>query len=119
MSTLTSYQSLLLDYDLYQKARYALMCMDINEETLALETIHAVGAGGHYLAQRHTRTHMRDALRRGIAHQMRPDMKYREPREAAIEQTKWILANHQPEPLATAQQAELDRILAAADRELT
>jgi trimethylamine---corrinoid protein Co-methyltransferase len=111
-------ESLLLDYDLYQKARYALMCMDINHETLALDTIDAVGAGGHFLAQKHTRTHMRDAMRRGIAHQIGADGKYRDAREVTIEQTKWILAHHEPAPLEPAKQAELDRILAAADREL-
>ncbi len=111
-------ESLLLDYDLYQKARYALMGMDIDSETLALDTVDAVGPGGHYLAQKHTRKHMRDSMRRGIAHQIGQDGKYRDPRDYAVERTKWILANHQPEPLEAAKQKELDRILAAADREL-
>ena len=61
---------------------------------------------------------MRDALRRGVCHQIGGDGKYRDPREYAIEHTKWILANHQPGPLEEAKQVELDRILAAADREL-
>ncbi len=111
-------ESLLLDYDLYQKARYALMFMDINDEALALDTVDAVGPGGHFLAQKHTRAHMRDAMQRGIAHQVGQDGKYRDPRDYAIEQARWILANHQPEPLETDKQVELDRILAAADREL-
>ncbi len=111
-------ESLLLDYDLYDKARYALMPLDICEETLALDTIQAVGAGGHFLAQRHTRNHMRDAMQRGVCHQLGPDGSYMDPRTYAIERTKWILANHVPEPLQTAKAAELDRILAAADREL-
>ena len=42
---------------------------------------------------------MRDAMKRGVCHQLGPDGKYQDPREYAIEQTKWILANHQPEPL--------------------
>jgi len=111
-------ESLLLDYDLYQKARYSLMTLDISDETLALDTVAAVGAGGHYLGQKHTRLHMPDAMKRGVCHQLGPDGKYREAREYAVEHTKWILANHQPEPLDQARQAELDRILAAADREL-
>jgi hypothetical protein len=36
----------------------------------------------------------------------------------ARERVRWILDNHEPEPLEAAQQAELARILAAADREL-
>jgi trimethylamine--corrinoid protein Co-methyltransferase len=111
-------ESLLLDDDLYQKARYHLMTMDINDETLALNTVDVVGPSGHYLAQKHTRKHMPDAMKRGVAHQVSQDGGYRDPREYAIEQTKWILANHQPEPLEDAKQKELDRILAAADKEL-
>ncbi len=111
-------ESLLLDYDLYQKARYSLMRMDIDAEALALDAIDAVGPGGHFLAQKHTRIHMRDAMRRGVSHQVGLDGKYRDAREYAIEQTKWILAHHQPELLDGAMQLELDRILAAADREL-
>jgi trimethylamine--corrinoid protein Co-methyltransferase len=111
-------ESLLLDNDIYQKARHYLMTMDINAETLALDTVDAVGPGGHYLAQKHTRKHMRSAMKRGVSHQVGPDGRYRDPREYAIEQTKWILANHHPEPVETDKQKELERILAAADKEL-
>ncbi|MCX6066305.1 MAG: trimethylamine methyltransferase family protein, partial [Chloroflexi bacterium] len=111
-------EALLLDNDIYQKARHYLMTMDINDETLALDTVDAVGPGGHYLAQKHTRKHMRESMKRGVAHQVGPDGRYRDPREYAIEQTKWILANHHPEPVEAEKQKELDRILAAADQEL-
>jgi trimethylamine--corrinoid protein Co-methyltransferase len=111
-------ESLLLDNDLYQKARHYLMTMDINDETLALDTVDAVGPGGHYLAQKHTRQYMRDAMKRAISQQVGADGKYRDPREFAIEQTRWILANHHPEPVEANKQKELDRILAAADKEL-
>ena len=111
-------ESLLLDDDIYQKARHYLMSMEITDETLALDSVDAVGPGGHYLAQKHTRKHMRESMKRGIAHQIGSDGKYRDPREYAIDQTRWILANHHPEPLDDARQKELDRILAAADKEL-
>jgi trimethylamine--corrinoid protein Co-methyltransferase len=111
-------ESLILDNDLYEKARYYLMSTEVSPETLALDTIEAVGPGRHYLGQKHTRKHMPDAMKRGVAHQIGPDGRYLDPREYAIEQVKWILANHQPEPLEEAKQTELDRILAAADREL-
>ena len=94
------------------------MTMEVNPETLALDTIHAVGSGGHFLAQKHTRQHMGTSLHRGIAHQVGADGKYRDPHEVAIETVKWILENHHPEPLERSKQAELTRILAAADKEL-
>lgn len=111
-------EQLILDNDIYQRARHYLLPMDVNAETLALDTLHAVGPGGNFLAQKHTRRHMRQALVRGVTHAMGPDGKYREPRAVAVDRVKWILANHQPEPLAGAQQAELTRLLAAADQEL-
>ena len=42
---------------------------------------------------------MRDSMNRGITHQVGPEGKYQDPHEYAIEKTRWILENHQPEPL--------------------
>jgi trimethylamine--corrinoid protein Co-methyltransferase len=116
--TLLYPEGLLLDDDIYQRARYALMALDVDEETLALDVVASVGPGGHYLAEQHTRTHMRTSLRRGLPHEPAPEGGYRDPVEVAREKVAWIRANHHPEPLETAQQAELARILAAADREI-
>ena len=116
--TLLYPEQLLMDNDIYQRARYYLMSMDVNEETLALDAIHAVGAGGHFLAQKHTRQHMGTAMKRSITHQVGSDGKYRDPRQVAIEKVKWILENHKPDPVEEAKQVEITRILAAADKEL-
>jgi trimethylamine--corrinoid protein Co-methyltransferase len=116
--TLLYPEQIILDDDLYQRARYQLMNLDVNEETLALDTIHSVGPGGHYLGQKHTRLHFRDSLVRGVTHQLGEDGKYRDPRQVAIEKVDWIRKNHQPEPLEIEKQTELKRILAAADKEL-
>ena len=53
-----------------------------------------------------------------LSAQPRPEGGYREPVEVAREKVSWILENHHPAPLEDAQQAELERILEAADREL-
>jgi trimethylamine--corrinoid protein Co-methyltransferase len=111
-------EQIILDNDLYQRARTYLMRMEVNDEELALDTIRAVGPGGHFLAQKHTRSHIRNALVRGVTHELDANSKYREPREVAREQVKWILENHHPEPLEKSKQDELTRILAAADKEL-
>ncbi len=116
--TLLYPEQIIMDDDLYQRARYQLLNLDVNEDTLALDTVHAVGPGGHYLGQRHTRNHIRESLVRGITHQLGEDGKYRDPRQVAIEKVDWIRKNHQPEPLEAEKQAELKRILAAADKEI-
>jgi trimethylamine--corrinoid protein Co-methyltransferase len=117
--TLLYPEQIILDDDLYQRARYLLMDLEVSPETLALDTVHAVGPGGHFLGQRHTREHFRKSLVRAITHQLGEDGKYRDPREVAIEKVNWIRENHHPEPLEPKKRAELKRILEAADRELS
>ena len=116
--TLLYPEQLIMDSDLYHRARYYLMALDVNDETLALDAIRAVGPGGHFLGQKHTRQHMRESLVRGITHELDSSNQYRDPREVARERVRWILENHQPEPLEVARQHELTRILSAAGREL-
>jgi trimethylamine--corrinoid protein Co-methyltransferase len=111
-------EQIILDEDLYQRGRAYLTRMDVNDETLALDSIGAVGPGGHFLGQKHTREHMRTSLVRGVTHELDANNKYRDPHEVACERVKWILQNHQPDPLEKDKQAELTRILAAADREI-
>lgn len=111
--TLLTPEGILLDYELYQRARYAVMALDVDDETLALDVIADVGPGGHYLAELHTRKHMKTSLVRGLEHDLVSN-KYRDPIEVARERALWIRANHRPEPLEAAKQAELGRILEAA-----
>jgi trimethylamine--corrinoid protein Co-methyltransferase len=116
--TLLYPEAIILDDDIYHRARYALMDMEISSETLAVDVVRAVGPGGHFLAQKHTRKHMRTAMKPSVTQQMSSDGKYRDPLEVAREKVAWILDNYRPEPLEEAKRAELARILQAADREL-
>jgi trimethylamine--corrinoid protein Co-methyltransferase len=116
--TLLYPEAIILDDELYHRARYALLQMDVSDETLALDAIRDVGPGGHFLRQKHTRKHMRTAMVPGLGHQIGPEGKYRDPLEVARERVKWILDNHQPEPLEEAKRIELTRILATAGKEL-
>jgi len=111
-------EQIILDDDLYQRARSYLMPLDVSEETLAMEAIANVGPGGHFLGQKHTRKHMPSSLVRGVTHELDANNKYREARDVARERVRWILEHHQPEPLEKAQQEELTRILIAAGKEL-
>jgi trimethylamine--corrinoid protein Co-methyltransferase len=115
--TLLYPEGIILDDDLYQRARHALLAEVVSDETLALDVIADVGPGGHFLAEKHTRTHMRTSLKRTLAHELAPEGGYRDPLEVARERVAWIRANHHPEPLEPAKAAELTRILAAADRD--
>ncbi len=112
-------EHMLLDDDLYHRAAHAFRDLELDDETLALDVIDAVGPGGHFLAQAHTRRHMRETVERSIGQQVGPDgVHYRDPLEVARERGLAILEGYRPEPLGEDKQRELRRIVAAADAEL-
>ncbi len=115
--TLLYPEALVLDADIYQRVRIEAAGLDTSPEALALDVIKRVGPRGHFLAQKHTRTHLRQRQFSELAAQPGPQGSFRDPLEVAREKTDWILANHHPLPLEPAQQIELRRILAAADQE--
>jgi len=111
-------EALVLDNESYETAQFYAAGMDFSPEDFALDIVKAVGPRGHYLAQKHTREQMRKWQLSELVHQPSPEGGYRDPVEVAREKTDWILEHHHPEPLEEAQQAELKRILEAAEREL-
>jgi trimethylamine--corrinoid protein Co-methyltransferase len=117
--TLLYPEAIILDDDLYHRARYSLLNMEVSPETLAVDVIAKVKPGGHFLSQKHTRTHMRTGMVRGVSHQLDSSGAYRAPVDYARERVRWILENHQPDPPPADVQKEINRILAAADKELT
>ncbi len=55
-----SYDKLVIDNEIIGLVMRAVDGIKVNEETIALDVIKKVGPGGHYIAQRHTRRHMRN-----------------------------------------------------------
>jgi len=97
-------------YDYYQG-------FDFDEHDMALEVIKEVGPKNHFLRQKHTRRHIRDFRLSKVLRAKGPDGGPLPPEKAAFEEFKRLDANHHPEPLPDESIAELDRILAAAERE--
>ncbi len=114
--TLLFPEDLVLDSDMYHLARIDAAGLDTSSEALALDVIKQVGPRGHFLTQQHTREKMRALEFSELASQPRQGGGYENPIELAREKTEWILANHRPQPLAEDKQAELRRILQAAER---
>jgi trimethylamine--corrinoid protein Co-methyltransferase len=117
-STLLYPESLILDSELYHRVRVNAARLDTSPEYMALDVIQTVGPRGHYLKERHTRDHFHKLDFSSLVHVYDNAGGYRDPIELAREKTDWILANHHPESLTELQQAELNRILVAADKEL-
>jgi trimethylamine--corrinoid protein Co-methyltransferase len=116
--TLLYPEAIILDNDLYNQARLALVDMEVSPETLAVDVIADVQPGGHFLSHKHTRTYMRTAFVRSLAQQLDTNGEFRDLLENAREKVSWILENHHPEPPSADVQKEIDRILTTADREM-
>jgi trimethylamine--corrinoid protein Co-methyltransferase len=116
--TLLYPEAIILDDDIYHQARYNLLNIEVSPETLAIDVVDKVGAGGHFLSQKHTRNYMPTAMVRGVQHQLDAAGKYRDPVEYAREKVAWILENHHPDPPSAEVQKEINQILIVADREL-
>jgi trimethylamine--corrinoid protein Co-methyltransferase len=81
-----------------------------------LDVIKNVGPGGHYLREKHTRTHMRDFHYSPILRQLDANGKLRQPRDVAFDEFRKIYETHNPEPFDDNVLKEMDRILAVADQ---
>jgi trimethylamine--corrinoid protein Co-methyltransferase len=112
-------EELALDTDIYHQVRINAAGLEVSREALALDVIKDVGPRGHFLGHRHTRKNMRQRQFSDITRQLDAEGNVRDPIEVAREKTDWILDNHHPEPLSDAQKSELDRILQAAERQLS
>jgi trimethylamine--corrinoid protein Co-methyltransferase len=89
--------------------------LDTGAGGLALDVIADVGPGGHFLAQKHTRQHLREIWIPELTHPRSPGPDIRRRARAKLDK---ILAQHEPEPLEEAAQVELQAILDAAGQEL-
>ncbi len=119
-STLLVPEQIIFDDEIYHTHRILAEGVDTSDGGLALDVIAAVGPRGHFLAQDHTRLHLREIWIPKLTHprpsldgEPLPDIQQR-----ARAELDRILAEHQPEPLEEAAQAELQVILDAAAREL-
>lgn len=117
--TLLYPEELVLAADIYQRVRITAEAIDTSPEAMALEVIKAVGPRGHFLRQRHTRQAIRRLRFSELTAQPDPEDGRRDPIQVAQDKVKWVLDNHHPQPLEAAQQAELERILQAAEGAIT
>jgi trimethylamine--corrinoid protein Co-methyltransferase len=119
-STLLVPEQIIYDDEIYHTHRILLEGIATDADSLALGVIAAVGPRGHYLAQEHTRQHLRRVWIPELTHPRSPldGSPLPDIRRRARARFEQILAEHQPEPLAEPKQAELRAILEAAGREL-
>jgi trimethylamine--corrinoid protein Co-methyltransferase len=119
-STLLLPEQIIFDDEIYQTHRVLAEGIDVSSEGLALDVIAKVGPRGHFLAQKHTRRQMREIWLPELSHPgpSVDGMDAAGVRQRARAKLDSILAEHQPQPLDDAVQAELRAILDAAAQEL-
>ena len=119
-STLLVPEQIIFDDEIYHTNRLLVEGIDTTPGSLALDVIATVGPRGHFLAQEHTRQHLRKIWIPPLT-QPRPPLDgspLPDIRRRARAEFERILSDHEPEPLDEATQAELAAILDAAAREL-
>jgi trimethylamine--corrinoid protein Co-methyltransferase len=91
----------------------------VNEETLALAAIEAVGPRSHFMTLPHTRAHMREVWQPSVMDRSSWDEWVRQGRPTADDRAKHkakqLLATYQPEPLPCADR--LREIILAYERQ--
>ena len=119
-STLLVPEQIIYDDEIYHTHRVLAEGLDTSADSLALDVIAAVGPRGHFLAQHHTRQHLRDVWIPGLTHPWAPFDGKPSPdiRQRARAELGRILAEHEPEPLDEAIRAELRVVLDSAEQEL-
>ncbi len=118
-SRIWSYEQMLMDCEIYEIVRRTLAGIEVNDETLALEAIKAVGPGGNFLTQKHTRAHMREIFVPNYLDR-RPyniwEEKQDGPRDWAREKARKLVETHQPDSLNPAIAREFERIISAEEK---
>ncbi len=121
-SKILSYPHMVMESEIYGIVQKVAAGIVVDDETLALDVIKRVGPNGTYLAEKHTRQHMKEIWRPGVWDRTPYDSWLRDGKKGALEKATEIaddiLANYRPEPLPDDVVAELRAIVARADKEL-
>lgn len=118
-SRIWSFEQMLMDCEIFDLVYKMMDGILVDDETLALEAITAVGPGGNFLMQKHTLNHMRDLWLPKYMDR-RPYNAWEEKRDNARDwaraEAKRILETHQPDPLDQKLSNELERIISTIER---
>ena len=97
--------------------------VEVNEETLAVDVVRAVGPGGDFLSAKHTKRHVRSAQWRPTIINREGHVRWQEEggldlAEKARRKALKILAEHEPAPLPAEAAARIEALVAGYDPEV-
>lgn len=118
-SRIWSFAEMMMDCEIFSIIQKMMQGIVVDDETLALDAIAAVGPGGHFLAQKHTKKHMRDIFLPQFMDR-RPygewETKKDDARDWAAAKARKLLSEHKPDPLDAGVSREMDKIIRSVEK---
>jgi len=115
------FAQLVLDSEFIRMIKHVVRGFAVDVESLAVDVIKSVGTSGDFISQSHTLQHMRDHSQPQFMDRSRmEDWKAagsRDSYQRALEKTRDILQNHQPEPLPENVLADIRSIIIETEGE--
>ena len=122
MGMTIDYGQLVMDNEFARMIKYVVQGIAVTDESLAVDVMHEVGVGKDFLSHDHTMKHMRTQSQPKLI-----DRRTREDWEAggktdlyqrALEEARYILENHKPDPLPDEVLTTIRSIVEEAEAEL-
>jgi trimethylamine--corrinoid protein Co-methyltransferase len=118
-SRIWSFAEMMMDCEIFSIIHKTMQGIVVDDETLALDTIAAVGPGGNFLSQKHTLKHMRELFLPQFMDR-RPfsewETKKDDGRDWALSKAVKILKTHQPDPLDESIGTEMAKIISSLEK---
>lgn len=122
MGMTIDYGQMVMDNEFARMIKYLVQGIPINDETLAVNVIKEIGIGKDFLSHASTYKHMRTQSQpKLIDRRMREDWQAAgatDIYQRALEEARYILENHKPDPLPDDVLAAIRSIVKEAEAEL-
>ena len=122
MGMTIDYGQMVMDNEFARMIKYLVQGIPVNDETLAVDVIKEIGVGKDFLSHESTYKHMRTQSQpKLIDRRMREDWQAAggtDIYQRALEEARYILENHKPDPLPDDVLAAIRSIVEEAEAEL-
>ena len=122
MGMTIDYGQMVMDNEFARMIKYLVQGIPVNDETLAVDVIKEIGVGKDFLSHESTYKHMRaQSQPKLIDRRMREDWQAAggtDIYQRALEEARYILENHKPDPLPDDVLAAIRSIVEEAEAEL-
>ena len=116
------YAQLVLDSEFIRMINHVIKGFAVSRESLAVDVINTVGISGDFISQRHTLEHMQQHSRPEFIDRTRMQKWQasgaKDSYQRALEKTRDIIKNHQPQPLPEKVLADIRLIISETQEEI-